>query len=101
MKREVIIRPEAEEDIRNAFTWYECRMTGLGHRFLTQVDAGMRFIVQYPEIFRIEYQDTRKYLLKRFPFKIIYLVEPGKIVVLGVIHEKRSMDYTIDRVNNA
>ena len=44
MKRMLIIRPEAELDIREAFSWYEDKRTGLGYDFLLQVDAGINFI---------------------------------------------------------
>lgn len=39
MKYPVVIRPEAEGDLRDAFSWYEDKRTGLGHDFLLQVDA--------------------------------------------------------------
>ena len=44
MKYKVIIRPEAENDLKEAFSWYEDRRLGLGYDFLLQVDAGMRFM---------------------------------------------------------
>jgi len=31
MKHEVIIQPEAKEDLREAFLWYENKRKGLGH----------------------------------------------------------------------
>lgn len=34
MKRTIIIRPEAEQDIREAYSWYETQMSGLGANFL-------------------------------------------------------------------
>ena len=44
MKYRVIVRPEAEDDLEKAFSWYEDKRKGLGYDFLLQVDAGMRFI---------------------------------------------------------
>ncbi len=34
MNFELIIRPEAEADIADAFDWYESRVPGLGSEFL-------------------------------------------------------------------
>lgn len=99
MKYRVIVRPEAENDLKEAFSWYEDNRQGLGHDFLLQVDAGLRFIERTPNIFQPEYKGARKYLIKRFPYKIIYLVEKERIIVLAVIHGKRSPILTKKRVD--
>ena len=90
MKYKVIVRPEAEDDLKEAFSWYEDNRTGLGHDFLMQVDAGINFIKRNPDVHPIEYKGTKKHLIKRFPYKIIYLVEEEKIVILAVTHGKRN-----------
>ena len=90
VKYSVVVRPEAEEDLKEAFFWYEDNRTGLGYDFLLHVDAGINFIKRNPEIHPIEYKGIRKHLIKRFPYKIIYLVEEEKVIVLAVLHGKRS-----------
>jgi len=80
MKYRVIIRPEAEDDLKKAYSGYEDKRTGLGHDFLLQVDAGLNLIARNPNIHPIEYKGTRKHLTKRFPYKIIYLVESNRII---------------------
>ena len=90
MKYRVIVRPDAEDDLKEAYSWYEDKRTGLGYDFLLQVDAGLNFIARNPNIHPIEYKETRKHLVKRFPYKIIYLVEKEKIIVLAVVHGRRS-----------
>jgi len=39
MSRRLIIRPEAETEMAEAFDWYEGRVPGLGSDFLLSVDA--------------------------------------------------------------
>ena len=34
MSRRLIVRPEAEEELTDAFDWYEDRVPGLGSEFL-------------------------------------------------------------------
>lgn len=92
MKYRVIVRPETEDDLKEAYTWYEDKRIGLGYDFLLQVDAGLNFIARNPTSHPIEYKGTRKHLVKRFPYKIIYLVENERIIVLAVIHGRRSPD---------
>lgn len=98
MKYKVIVRPEAEEDLKEVFSWYEDNRTGLGYDFLLQVDAGINFIKRSPEIHPVEYKGTRKHLIKRFPYKIIYFIEEEKIIVLAVLHGRRSPDLLKNRV---
>ena len=92
MKYRIIVRPEVENDLKEAFSWYEDKRQGLGHDFLLQIDAGLSFIQRNPKIYPPEYKETRKHLTKRFPYKIIYLVEKENIIILAVIHSKRSPD---------
>lgn len=99
MKYSLIVRPEAEEDLKEAFSWYEDNRTGLGYDFLLQVDAGIHFIKRNPEIHSIEYKGTRKHIIKRFPYKIIYLIEEEKIIVIAVIHDKRSPELSKKRID--
>lgn len=99
MKYKVMIRPEAEGDLKKAFSWYEDKRKGLGYDFLLQVDAGIRFIERNPEIFPAEYKGTRRHLIKRFPYKIIYLIEKEKIIIFAIIHGKRSPDLIKERIN--
>ena len=98
MRYRVIIRSEAENDLTEAFSWYEDKRQGLGYDFLLQVDAGLRFIERNPKFFQPEYRGARKYFVKRFPYKIIYLLEEEKIIVLAVIHGKRSPSLTEERI---
>lgn len=100
MKYRVIVRPEAEDDLKEAFLWYEDKRNGLGHDFLLQIDAGIRFIERNPEIHPQEYKGTRKHLIKRFPYKIIYLVEQEKVIILAVIHGRRSSKMIKKRIED-
>lgn len=100
MRYRTIIRPEAENDLQEAFLWYENRRQGLGYDFLLQVDAGLKFIERSPEIYPLEYKETRKHLIKRFPYKIIYLLEKESIIILAVIHGKRNPDFMSRRINS-
>ena len=100
MRYRVVVRPEAENDLREAFSWYEDKSQGLGYDFLLQVDAGLRFIERNPKVFPPEYKGARKYLVKRFPYKIIYLLKEERIIVLAVIHVKRSPNLTKERIDS-
>lgn len=90
MKRTAIVRPEAEADLSSALAWYEEKRKGLGYDFVLQVDAGIRFIERNAEIHPSDYKGARSHLIKRFPYRIIYFTEEERVIILGILHGKRS-----------
>jgi plasmid stabilization system protein ParE len=100
MQYQIVVIPEAENDIQEAFVWYEEKRIGLGCDFLLQIDAGINFISKNPKIHPSEYKGARKHIIKRFPYKIIYMIEKEKIIVLAVIHNRRKANLIEKRVKN-
>jgi mRNA-degrading endonuclease RelE of RelBE toxin-antitoxin system len=64
-----------------------------------QVEAGLCFIEKNPLAFPEKYVGTRQYLIKRFPYKIIYRVEDSKVIVLGIIYGGRDPKWIRKRIN--
>jgi plasmid stabilization system protein ParE len=89
MKRELIIRPEAEAELAEAFDWYEERVRGLGSEFLISVDAAIHSIIRKPLQFCKVHNNVRRALLRRFPYSVFFLAEGNRIVILAVFHAKR------------
>ena len=48
MAAELIIAPEAEQDVAEAYAWYDRRRLGLGEEFLSCVDACIEGIRRAP-----------------------------------------------------
>ncbi len=87
---QIIIRPEAEVDLKDAFSWYEEQNPGLGLEFLRCIDACFDVILQSPTLFQTIYKNIRRALPHRFPYGIFYIVEENKVIVLAVLHAKRN-----------
>ena len=97
MKKALIIRPDAERDLAEAYGWYEARVPGLGSDFLMSIDAALSSIQRTPEMYPIVYKNVRRALVRRFPYGIFYLVEEDRIVVLGILHARRDPKTWQDR----
>ncbi|HLC15680.1 MAG TPA: type II toxin-antitoxin system RelE/ParE family toxin [Thermodesulfovibrionia bacterium] len=95
----IIISTEAENDLKDAFSWYENIREGLGHDFLLQIEAALKFIKRNPKVLIVEYKGTRKLFVKKFPYKIIYIVDAEKINIIAVIHGKRNTNFTKKRID--
>lgn len=93
-----IFHPEAEAEMRAAAIWYEQRTKGLGFSFLDEVQVGVQCIAQDPAAWEVVAGPIRRYLLKRFPFAILYQVEAERIWILAVMHLRREPDYWRRRI---
>ncbi len=89
MNYQIIIRPEAENDIEETFSWYEEQSIGLGMEFIRCMDAAIDLITRTPEIYQKVYKEVRRALIRRFPYGLFYLIENDKIIILALLHAKR------------
>jgi len=79
--------------------FYESRLPGLGSDYLAEFEAIMARICAAPDFYpRIVDSGLRKAGLKRFPFHVIYCVEPEHIVVLAIAHQRRRPAYWAGRI---
>jgi toxin ParE1/3/4 len=87
---QVIVRPEAEHEIQEAFDWYEERSEGLGSEFLRAADACFSTVQRNPAAYPIVHEQVRRALLRKFPYALFYLLREDTIVVMACFHVKRS-----------
>ena len=98
MPRELIIRPEAEAELGEAFEWHESRVQGLGSEFLLAIDATLAGILRNPHQHPLVHKTVRRALLRRFPYKIFFVLGEHRIVILAVFHAKRNPKRWTDRI---
>jgi plasmid stabilization system protein ParE len=89
MAAELILAPEAEQDIAEAYGWYEGQRVGLGEEFLSRVDACIQGILRNPERHRVVHENYRRGLLRRFPYAVFYEHAAGVVTVYCVFHTSR------------
>lgn len=97
MTRVVFLTP-AEEEMLEAAEYYERQARGLGRGFLAEVQRTVASIVENPRIGRVVRRPIRRRLLRRFPFGILYRIDPQEIVIIAVMHLRRRPGYWADRV---
>ncbi|MBE9581239.1 MAG: type II toxin-antitoxin system RelE/ParE family toxin [Proteobacteria bacterium] len=88
----------AQLELDDASEYYEFEVLGLGARFRDEVKRAIRRIREYPDAWAKEKNDVRRYLLYKFPYKILYSIEPQHIYVIAIAHCHRRPDYWIDRI---
>lgn len=83
---EVEIVEEADREITEAYLYYERKQSGLGERFLKQLDKYLERICENPKHFQIKRNNFREAYIKIFPYLIIFEIEEAKVVVYSVFN---------------
>ena len=89
MKWPILIRPRAEEDLREARRWYEQRRQGLGDELVAAVRRAIRALEADPERRPFYYREFRRLLMRQFPYKVFHLVERDRVVVFRIPHARQ------------
>jgi plasmid stabilization system protein ParE len=76
---QLVIEPEAEQDIADAYEWYERNRAGLGGTFLAAVRAALDRICENPTGFPKAHRDVRRTLLRTFPYSVLHRHSPGLV----------------------
>jgi len=98
MTYRLIIRPEAEAELAEAFDWYEHHAPGLGGDFLFAFDAVLSSVLNNPLLHPALYRGIRRALLRRFPYQVLFLPEEDVITVIAVFHGARDPRRWQDRI---
>ena len=88
----------AKDEMAEAAEYYEWQTKGLGFDFLDEVEHTTKRIQELPESGKCLRDNTRRKLLRRFPFGIVYCFEKEKIVVVAVMHLRRRPNYWVKRL---
>jgi toxin ParE1/3/4 len=94
----VEIHADALEETREARRWYAQRSPAAALRFLGELDTAIDAIAQHPDRWPTHLHGTRRYLLKRFPFLLVYQVRDDRVVVIACQHGRRRPGYWRDRL---
>lgn len=91
MTHRLIIRADAEADILEAALWYQGRRSGLGEEFIAEVHAALERAVANPRQHRRlrRRPEVRRVLIRRFPYRIFFVLRPDAVVVFRVLHAAR------------
>lgn len=89
MSYSLTVRKEAELDITNAFEYYENQRLGLGHDFLLCVEECLSKLERNASHYKIIYKELRRIAVRRFPYRILYLVQGKHIIVTAVFHVRK------------
>ncbi|OIP40587.1 plasmid stabilization protein [Candidatus Desantisbacteria bacterium CG2_30_40_21] len=94
----VIFNELARYELENAIEFYGLVYSGLGQRFKEEIKKSVKRIVEHPTAWSLERGEVRKYLVHRFPYKILYSIEKEYIYIIAVGHQHQKPNYWVDRM---
>ena len=89
---------DAEAEFDSAVEYYEDSRPGLGLEFVQEVYAAITRVIQFPDAWLPMSKNTRRCLVSRFPFGIIYQVKSGYVRIIAVADLRRRPNYWRYRV---
>ena len=87
----------AQKELDDAFEYYEYQQSDLGYRFVQEVYNAIGLIKSYPLAWSSVSQNTRRCLVKSFPFGVIYQKREDIILVVAIANLHRKPNYWIER----
>jgi len=90
--------PDARAEFLAAVEYYEECQAGLGRCFRETVEAEVDAIAAMPFRFRMLHAPFRRCLVPKFPYAIVFSIEPKFILIIALAHAKRKPGYWYDRI---
>jgi toxin ParE1/3/4 len=92
--------PDAELELYEAALRYESEVPELGRRFGDEVERTVQLLLQHPELGARVDETLRHFVLRKFPFSVVYAVTTDLIYILAIAHGSREPEYWRPRVQD-
>jgi plasmid stabilization system protein ParE len=90
--------PPAQAELFDGISYYSAIRAELGLRFEQAVADAVRSAVAHPERGAYRSKNTRRWLVKGFPFGVIYRATEAEVLIIAVAHQRRRPEYWAQRV---
>lgn len=92
-RKPVRMRSEAQGEIEEAFERYREESEELADRFLVEIGTSLDLIRLHPRLYPNSTKNTRRRILRSFPYSVIYQEKEELILVIALAHAKRRPGY--------
>ena len=88
------LHPGAENDLRDAAAFYRKHAdTRLSQALFTEFEHAVSLLLQHPGVGALWRNGKRRYIMRRFPYSIIYIGVSEEIRILAIAHHSRRPEY--------
>ncbi|HMN24626.1 MAG TPA: type II toxin-antitoxin system RelE/ParE family toxin [Ignavibacteriaceae bacterium] len=96
-----LFHPEAKFELTHSVEFYQTKESNLGLEFLEDVYNAITRVLEFPKSFPKFSANTRRCLVNRFPFAIIYQIRENEIFILAITHLSRKPGYWKERMKQS
>jgi hypothetical protein len=89
---------QANIELDEAIKYYDYQLPGLGFRFFQEISSAIERIKLMPEAWSIIKGNTRRCILKGFPYALFYIWDKEEILITAVAHLHRNPEHFKDRI---
>ena len=90
--------PAADEEYTRAAEHYAGINPELGRRFYDQVERLIQDIRRHPQHYRLFDPPIRRHFSDVFPYAVLYVDQPDRVLVIAVMHMSRRPGYWRERL---
>ena len=90
--------PDAGAEFDTAVEYYEQLQPGLGIEFAEEIYATITRIIQYPDAGSALSKNSRRCLVNRFPYGLLYQTKSHTLRIIAVAHLHRRPGYWKERL---
>lgn len=99
MKHRVRFDEPARAEYLSTLKVYRADGSNLARAFAAEVRRVSLLLERHPMLGAPYSSGTRRKLLTRFPYTLIYLIDRSDVVVVALAHQRREPFYWVDRLN--
>ena len=92
-----VFHPEALAEYAEAVQYYAQQRTEVAQAFINAVEDAVYRVREAPTRYTTIDEDVRRCMTHRFPYGILYIIEPDYILILAVMHCSREPRYWKNR----
>lgn len=93
---EILFGSAAQQEYADALVWYAERSYPIAEDFELAIENALKDISQDPDRFPKCDRTHHFYIVRRFPFQIIYRVNNNVISIISIAHTARDTPYRSD-----
>jgi plasmid stabilization system protein ParE len=93
MRRVVDVLPQAIDEAREARNYYLSKSTAAEEAFRKELEHAVTLIRERPETWPTYVHGTRRFVLRRFPFSVVYRTDGTSSLIVAIAHAKRKPGY--------
>jgi plasmid stabilization system protein ParE len=87
------LHPSALAELKSAVIWYLERNQAAAISFVTDIDHAIELVRTSPHRWPKGDDETRRFVLKRFPYALVYREKESTVQVLAIAHGHRRPGY--------